>query len=312
MNGFIKKVGRAINALCRKTYWYNQVLFPDCTKFWNHNTFNLDVVNLGSTSGVYAFNYKEIDLKCANWALSHNPLAGDESILRNYMSYLNPKGSTVIFSLCPFSSLAGSYECLEDKYYTLLYSSSIPHYSKARQVKVMHMRNRPLKYYPVYEALRDLGRLLFSPFNRPFNKILTEDQMRKDAERWINGWKLEFSVKSFDAPLSIINMDAINDARDIINRLIIFCRERSITPFFVIPPVYHTLGEYFTEKARVQLIDSMINDLGGGEVSFLNYLDDPAFNRNPELFINSFYLNKEGAIKFTKRVLTDIGLVGKI
>ena len=302
-------VGRAINALCRKTYWYNEVLFPDCAKFWYHHTFNLDVVNLGSTSGVHAFNYEGVNLKCANWALSHNPLSGDEAILKNYVSYLKPSGSTVIFSLCPFSSLAGSYECHDDRYYTLLYSSSIPSFSKHQQTKVMHMKNRPIKYYPFYEMFRDLGKAISAPLLRGRKKVYSEEQMKKDAENWMKGWKLEFSLKSFDTPLSLINQDAINDARIILQRMLLFCEERDMVPIIVIPPVYHTLGEYFSEEAKRQIIDGLLSFIKDSKVRILNYMDDPSYNKNPEFFLNSFFLNGEGAKRFTKQVFADIGLI---
>ena len=44
-----KKIYHVINALIRRGRWFNETKFPDCGKFWNYNTFNTDVVNLGST-----------------------------------------------------------------------------------------------------------------------------------------------------------------------------------------------------------------------------------------------------------------------
>jgi hypothetical protein len=308
MKRFVLFIGRVVNALCRKTYWYNEVLFPDCAKFWNHKTFNLDVVNFGSTSGVYAFNYEGIPLKCANWALARNPLSGDEAVLKNYMSYLNPKGSTAIFPLCPFSTLAGSYECYEDRYYTFLYSSSIPSFSKQRQTKVVHMKNRPLKYYPIYELLRDVGRFLVSPFRKKHMVILSEEKMKSDAEKWMTGWCFEFSINKLGTPLSLINKDAINDASAILNRIINLCKDRNITPVFVIPPMYHTLSEKFNPAMRKQLLNSVLTNMEIRGVRFLNYMDDSEFSNKSEFFINSFILNEKGAKKFTKKIISDLSL----
>lgn len=309
MKKIILKIGRAINALCRKTYWYNEVLFPECSKFWNHNTFNLDIINLGSTSSVHAFDYGDIKLKCANWAISHNPLSGDEALLKNYMSYLNPKGSNAILSLCPFSALSGSYDCNDDRYYTLLYSSSIPSFSKSRQNKVIHMKNRPIKYYPLYEILKDCGRLIVAPLKRDKLRILSEKEMIEDSERWMKGWLLEFSISDFDNPLLLINQDATNDAISILNRILDFCEPRNIKPVFVIPPMYHTLSEKFNKNAREQLFGKIMRKMEERDVRFLNYMDDPDFSHIPELFKNSFYLNKKGAKLFTRKVLADISLI---
>ena len=309
MNRFVLKVGRVVNALFKRTYWFNEVLFPDCTKFWNHKTFNLDVVNLGSTSGVHAFYYKDVPFKCANWALGHNPLSGDEAILKNYFSYLNPHKSTVIVPLCPFSALAGSYECTDDKYYTLLYSSSIPSFSKRKQEQAMHMMNRPLKYYPVYELFAWPGRVISSMFKN--NRPLNDEQMENDAQKWISGWLKEFSIKSlsFEEPLSLINKDAIQDAKNHLGRIIVFCQERNITPVFVVPPVYYTLSNKFSNKAKEILLDDVIKSVTGMGALFINHMEDEDFINNAGLFINSFYLNEKGAIAFTNKLLKEINLI---
>ena len=81
-----KKISVKLNGLVRRSYWYNEVVFPDCKKFWTHKVFNLDVVNLGSTSGLNAFNYEGVPLKAANWALGHNPILADQEMLNNYFS----------------------------------------------------------------------------------------------------------------------------------------------------------------------------------------------------------------------------------
>lgn len=57
-----KKIGRKLNGAIRRTKWFNEEFMPDCSKFWNYNTFNTDVINLGSTSGYYAFDYKGLQI----------------------------------------------------------------------------------------------------------------------------------------------------------------------------------------------------------------------------------------------------------
>ena len=48
-----------INTFIKSSHWYNEVLFKDCVKFWEMKKEPLDVVNLGSSSGVYDFDYSE-------------------------------------------------------------------------------------------------------------------------------------------------------------------------------------------------------------------------------------------------------------
>lgn len=299
------KITQKINGLVRRSYWYNEIIFPDCRKFWKHKTFNLDVVNLGSTSGLNAFNYEGIGIKGANWALGHNPIIADQEILNNYFSYLNPTESTVILSLCPFTSLSGSYDYLEDRYYTLMRLSSIPHGSYRRRNEILQLRNSPLRKYPLFAMLVDIKRLLFGR-KEP---VFTEELAKADAERWMNNWMKEFSIMDFSYPLSMVNRDGIEDAANIINEIIDFCKERNINPVMTIPPVYHTLGEKFTPEIRKKIIDSLIEKVEDKSVWFYNYMDDPDFTNDITLFRNSYLMNEKGAKLFTRRVLKDLGLI---
>ncbi len=301
-----KKIADKVNGLVRRSPWFKEVLFPDCEKFWNQKTFNLDVVNLGSTSGLNAFNYEGIPVKAVNWALGHNPIMADQEVLNNYFSYLNPNSSTVILSLCPFTSLSGSYDYFEERYYTILRMSSIPHFSYKLKAKVLGMRRNPLRYYPLYMMLRDIKGVLFSKRTTP---ILSELQMEKDAQRWMDNWQKEFSVRSFSDPLSLINQDSVEDAAKIVNEIISFCNERNIQPVMLIPPVYHTLGEKFTTEARKVIIDSLLDKITNKTVWFHNYMDDPDFTNDNTLFQNSFLMNKKGAKLFTRRVLNDLNII---
>lgn len=294
-----------VNALIRRGHWFNEVKFPNCKKFWNYNEFNTEVVNLGSTSGLYAFNYEDMPIKGANWALSHNPLSADLAILKNYESFLNPEKSTCIISLCVFSSLAGSYEINEDRYYTLLYPTSIPHFSYKKQQEIKAIRNRPFLYYPIISFFQDIKYLLI----KARSSLKSEVEMERDAEIWINSWLKEFSISDFSAPLSLINKDSIDDAAIILNEMIVFCKERNITPVMVIPPMYHTLAEKFSPEARTILIDSLIEKVEDKTIQFYNYMDDNTFGTDRTLFLNSFFLNKRGAKLFTSRLLSDLNLI---
>ncbi len=300
-----KKIASKLNGAIRRTHWFNDELFPDCRKFWNYNTFNTDVINLGSTSGYYAFDYEGLPIKGGNFALRHNPLSGDQAILKNYFGYLNPKGSHVIIPLCVFSSLAGSYDFMEDRFYTLIYPSSIPHFSYRRQQQIKAIAASPIRRFPLWSFYTELRAQL----RGTSHSTLTEEQMKADADRWIKGWKHEFALSDFSQPLSLFNKDGVNDAAEILNDIISFCKERNIKPVIMIPPMYHTLAEKFDEKARQLFVYDLIEKIEDKTVPFHNYMDDSRFSRDSSLFMNSFFLNKKGAKKFTRIALTDIGLL---
>lgn len=310
------RVKRNLVAFVRHSTWHNEAMFPDCSKFWGMApfsptcAFDLQVVNLGSTSGLCAFNYEGLPIKAKNWALRQNPLAADKAILENYSSFLDEKGATVIIPLCAFSSLSGSYLPLEDRYYTILSPRSIPAFSRKRMNRILSVKDNPLCHYPLMEAMRVIKRrLVCFRRKRGVDRTLSEQEMECDAQQWMDGWFHEFGLKDFSTPLSLVNKDGIADAVRILNAMILFCREHGFRPVLVVPPMFHTLTEKFTPQARELLFDSLIKPLEHHNVSLLNYMDDKDFVDDALLFQNSFLLNSRGAKKFTKRLLSDIGLV---
>lgn len=298
-----KKIAGFLNKIIRKGHWYCDIEFPDCQKFWNYKTFNTDVVNLGSTSALHAFNYEGINLKCANFALRHNPILADFAILKNYHSFIKPNG-TVIIALCPFTSLSGNYDYLGDRYYTLLLPTTMPSFSYVRQQFVKDKKQRPLLYYPIIEFFNDIKFALFG--NK--STLRSEQWLENNSKYWMDSWMKEFSVDNFDAPLSLLNKDSIQCATSIINDMISFCIEREFTPVLVIPPMHHSLSNKFTPKIRKILFDFMLDGIKNGNVKFLNYMDDERFSNDNSLFQDAFFLNEKGAKLFTNKLLFDLGL----
>ena len=301
----LRKVYNLLNAVIRKGFWYNNVKFTDCKKFWTYTCFNTDIVNLGSTSAVNAFNYTGIPLKCANWALKTNPLTGDLAILKNYLSYLKSNNATVLIPICPFSSLSGRYKITEDKYYTILYPASIPNYSYKKHQQIKCEMHEPIRIYPLWCMFSDLRNI----FKKKKNIILSETEMQIDAKNWMNNWMKEFGITDFSYQLSLINQDAIEDAAKILNEIISLCKERNIKPKLLVPPVYHSLGILFSTEIKNKIIDSLINKIEDKSIWYHNYMDDEDFANNSSLFQNSFLLNEKGALLFTKRVMKDLELI---
>lgn len=300
-----RKFLHIINSLIRRGYWFNNIFFQDCRKFHTFRQFDTEVVNLGSTSAVCAFDYEGFDLKCANWALSRNPLIGDYSILRNYTSFLKHDGATIILPLCPFSSLAGSYDYLDDRYYSILYPSSIPAYSYIHNVQVENKLNNPILYYPWYAPFLDIWKRIF----KESSKIQSEEFMRHDASNRFRSWCHEFSISDFKNPLILKNIDGISDAQELILEMNSFCDDHNYRLVLVIPPVYHTLSDMFTEDAKDILFRHLLDSPQLKEIEIYDYLNSKDFSHDITLFKDSFLLNKIGARKFTLKVLTDLKLI---
>lgn len=289
---------RAALKILSRSYWYNHVVFADCAKFWSHKTFNLDIVNLGSSSALAAFDYSgHPELKAANWAMAPQTFVADMEILRNYCSFLK-KGASVVIPVCPLSCLGGSNDDLADKYYTILNIASIPHASFRRYKQQVQIRQQPWLFYPILPI--DWLRNKIRRFHKP--------QYEQDAQIRINSWKKEFSIIDFDYDLSLVNKDAFDDGVLVLKKIFRFCKERNFQPILVLPPVHKTLSSYFTQTVRKKFIDNFIEQALKDEddVLYLDYFMDERFST--KMFADSFLLNKKGAVLFTDIVLKDLNL----
>lgn len=293
-----------INGIIKRGYWYNNIEFQDCRKFHKYNNFHTKVVNLGSTSAVFAFNYECSNIKCANWALRRNPLLGDLSILKNYCSFLDPEEAYVIIPLCPFTSLSGSYKYLDDRYYSILYPTMIPDYSYLHDLQVQKKWNEPMWYYPLYAFFVDTYKFIIK--NR--DRELTTEQMNADAQNKINSWCSEFSLEKLSSKFSLVNQDAISDAIELLNQIIIFSTEHNWHPVIVIPPVHESLANFFSPEIKNKLISPLIDNIKDKNVRVFDYLNNEKFSKDKSLFKDSFLLNGKGAKKFTQTILMDLNL----
>lgn len=95
-----------INKIVKRTNWYKNVT-PEWGKFpiekWYRTNLdrNYDIVNVGSSSALYAFNYEGIPVKAFNWAMQPQSMEYSFRILKNFSSILGPKG-IILIPLGPF------------------------------------------------------------------------------------------------------------------------------------------------------------------------------------------------------------------
>lgn len=299
-----------LNRLVKKTNWYNNVVpdkrnYPNNDWYRKHTERNFDVINLGSSSGVYDFDYEGLNIKALNWALQPQSLEYSFKILKMYFSILKQKG-IVIIPFCPFSGLTVKWaESAYDKYYGILDSTLIDNYER-----VSFCRQYPLLAHPKIALKRLLKDEPKKNFGRQTYNVKTDDDYKRDAQQWICDWKREFKISDFNAPLSEENLKSAEQRKVLLKDMIEFCLERELSPVLVLAPMHPSLSKMFTPEFREHYIYSFLKDTDTHGALFLNYIDDSRFVAN-KYFANSFFLSKEGAKKFTKIVLKDIGVIKK-
>lgn len=303
---------RFLNQLFRKSdsfRWYFDFL-----KFLDSIPQKLDIVNLGSSSGKYAFKYEK-PINGLNWALAPQTLFYDFNILRQYHSYLKPEAS-VILPLCPFSGCIKNFKDPEInlKYYSFLHPAMLHEYSPE-----IHSRFRVLMYHPLILAFKLLGLHKFirnlsaallkpHPCKRNNNPLDVED-LEEDAARWIDEWKKQFNISDLDSGIiTDENRDAIQFNKTILTNIAAFCLERNLKLIIVIPPVTKILGSKFSNTFKDNYIYSLLSSDIMNRIKILDYFNDERFS-GEEYYFNSYFLNARGSKYFTNQVLIDIDLI---
>lgn len=296
-----------LNQLVKHTNWYKNVI-PDLNNYptneWyrTHDERNFDIVNIGSSSGVYAFDYSNTGLKAFNWALQPQSMEYSFNVLKNFFSILGEKG-IVIIPFSPFSGLSVTGKWTErsyDKYYHILDHTLIDNFEK-----ISRRRKYPLFACPK-QSLKYLVKDVPSKKGmRNCNICHTPLDFENDANRWIEGWMREFNISDLNAPLSAENKKGAEARKKTVQDMITFCIERNLRPVLVIPPIHLSLANKLTPKFREIYIYSFIKVANVAKVSFLDYIDDPTF-REDRYFSNSYFMSEEGAKSFTHILLRQL------
>lgn len=308
-----------LNKLVKKSNWYRNI-FAHTNQFVTNSGYridlqrNYDIVNLGSNPAIFSFFYE--DVKGQNWATGSQGPEMDIEILKYYHSYLK-EGGVVLIPIVAFSSCTPFLWHVNTNYLNNLYYG--------RFAKVLENRLQARRVIPNY---KDVVRwikypLLCQPSSIKYlvkdveldNRLKQTEQtlslleLNIDADRWINGWKHEFNIKELDAPLDKQMEQFHEECADSFAAIVDFCKERSLKPILIIPPMTSILNSRFSDKAKETYIYSFIRRIQKrSDVEFLDYMSHPDF-LSPSLYFNSFFLNLRGRKHFTRRVLTDLGLI---
>ncbi|QNM90771.1 hypothetical protein HOO34_03355 [Aliarcobacter cryaerophilus] len=292
-----------INKLFKNTNFYKNK-FIDTHKFKDIPR-NLDIVNLGSNQPKFAFDYSKTNNLGMNWGVGPQALEYDFRILKNFYNYLKPNAK-VLITISPFQFFLLDYkdDTSNHKYYNFLDSNFIDNYSNI--TKKLYID------YPIITAKKQILRILKD--TKPDTRLefeenpMSKDEIKKDALNWMNGWKKQFGINDLEnIVLSEENKINIEKNIYILKNMIDFCIEKNIQPVLTIIPVTKELSKHFPDKFVQEQIIDYINKANDKNVRFLNYWKDERFE-DESYYINSFFMNKIGRLKFTEQVLKDLNI----
>ena len=289
-----------LNRFIKRSHWYNEVLFKDCRKFWEIEDKQYDVVNLGSGSGVSDFCYDSCGISGANWAITPQSMVGDFVILKQFRNHIKD-GGVVIYPLCPFSAISGAVPYLEERCYSFVDYKSFPSGHYITNCKIQAAKDYPLAIYPLLHFVEDIKWHLRG--NNEKTIVKTEEELVVDAKGKIDSWKKQFNIDDLNERFIDQFEEVYNASAKMLSDIIEYCQSEGLKIVIVVPPVYHTLGHLLTPVARQQLLESFVEQANGKRVPYYDFLDDPKFSNAPQLFKDSYNLNMNGAMEFTKYLL---------
>lgn len=300
-----------------RTAWYKSMyvdagheLYPGNYWYREHGERNYAVVNLGSSSGKWAFDYAAAGVKGMNWAQQPQTLVEDYNLLRNFHSILR-RGGYVLITVMPFTGLNKRTGLMDAMKYLKL---------GAHEPIEPYMLEEARKYeeYPCLfkkQALKALLRYVTRREHTPApapavdleNNPMGPDELAANARSFVDGWKRQFGIRDWEGPLTPRNQEGRAFRVGLMRELVDFCTERGYTPVYVIPPVTRYLGQYYTERFEELYVYGFLREVGR-EVRLLDYSKVPEL-QDESLYFNSFFLNRRGRCQFTRRVMGDLGLL---
>ena len=302
------------NAIIKRTKWYKELyvdygheIYPDNIWYRKYDDRKYDIVALGSSAAKYAYNFTDTGVKGMNWAQQPQSIIDDYKLFRTFHSILH-KGSYVLLNIMPFSSCDKKTGVMDTfKYFGTF--REIKDFDQRFYKKAIQLRDYPILLgKPAIKALLQyLTKREKTRYIQPDIQPMTDEMLKKDAMKFINGWKMQFGITDLDAPLTDSNKIGREIRQKTMREMIDFILERGYTPVYVIPPTTKYLSSYYSHAFKETYIYSFLKDIERN-VIMLDYSNDEDLNKE-ELYFNSFFMNKNGASIFTKRVLKDLNLI---
>jgi len=298
--------------LLKRTNWYKnfflEYIYPDNIWYRNHEERNFDLVSLGSSGAKWAFDFEDCGIKAMNWAQQPQTLLEDYNLLRHYHSILR-KGGYVIITIMPFTGLNKSTGMADAMKYLNLDYQGEPIQPYKYEEACRYAQYPVLFGKPAVKALikyllgkeRQADRYACTKVT---SNPMSASQLDEDAKRWIEGWKRQFAIDDFEAPLTLQNAAGRQVRIKVMRELVDFCTERGYVPVYVIPPVTRHLAEYYTSKFEQTYIYGYLKEVDRNVLT-LDYSKDNDLMTD-DLYFNSFFLNAKGRKIFTAKVLDRI------
>ena len=260
--------------------------------------YNLELVNVGSSHGVFDIKYDVVpEIKAWNLALSAQPYFYDLQILKHYSKHF-AKDAIILIPISYFgiTGREQNYADFRSRYYRILSKQEMDFWSLNEYIFY--------KLFPILTAKENSIRIFcdkteeeMSPYYNRY-EYLDNIELKEYCIRKYKSWISKGKGKSG----FLQNIQEISATID-------FCYENNFRPVLISTPITDILNEIYVQDGDFfptfkQFSDELCKKYPN--ICYFDYSRDERFSAQHELFADGDHLNNFGAEKFTKQLISDL------
>jgi len=288
----------SINYVFINTNGYRMLNFTDK---YLHVGDNLEVVNLGSSHGMYGLKYDEYDVNGYNLGIYAQGVYYDYRLLQHFSPKI-AKGAKIIIPISyftPYQAIEGEkFDTYNTRYYRFLHPEYIKDFSLGDYLRY---RLLPVAYagenieYLFNDKESIVEEWEFEEKNR-YDSVGIIEEGKKRAEHHIN------TIIDVGKDNIHINIQAIED-------IVKFCKEKGYEPIFITTPFHEEYNKHFSEEFYNQfneIVNGLSEEFG---VKYLDYSRDKRFSTQADYFVDSDHMSLTGRREFTNVLFKDLEII---
>ena len=294
--------GIALILLLLLNYRYEQVMedpYADAHKFdFMDSTYNnIQICNIGSSHGEYAFYYEELakqdGYECFNFAMASQTYNYDLAILSMYREHFADNSLMFIpvsyFSFNNEVINEAEQESLNAKYYTFLSPGYIPDYSPYVDLVTHRL--------PVLSAGEDIIKIFPSLSIKALAADNDVPASEEFYEKALNRYQRHMENKE-----DYFLQERIDNLYDILN----FCKNNGITPILITTPYTSYYTDMVSGEFKTEFYNTISTIASATRTPYYDYSEDTRFSAHLEYFADADHLNTEGAVLFMDTIKEEI------
>ncbi len=282
-----------LNYAFSKSYWWT-VYYTEQEKF-SHVPQHIQLANVGSSHGVYAFDYSDFpEYTAFNMAVSWQHHRYNYQIIKQYADYFS-ENAVMLIPISYFDITRIDEEPLY-KYYKILKKENFPDWN----IKDYFL----FKAFPFFSTKQPWKKILINESNSVIaaheRTIVTEQSVTTDAKVMYEIFTKDNGAEKGEEGFQY-NIAAVS-------KIIDLCYSRKIIPVLVSTPQtdklndLHTKADFFGKFYR---FTDVLKEKYPGLI-YLDYSQNAEYSSDYSLFFDSTHLNPKGAKKFTAQIVQDL------